>query len=283
MVHLAAHVPAHFWLGVLLVATLWPLNWTLPGMRTHLLFFPLWLGYCLLADGLVAARRGSSPLTRGKRAYLWLYLLSIPAWWLFELIDVRTQNWLYLGREQVSDLAYAVLASLSFSTVMPAVFTSAELITSVLPRRAHPPERGDISRPYLLAALAAGCLMLALVLLWPRLFFPLVWVSLFFVFDPLNALRGRPSLLLDIRQGHWRRVWALWGGIMLCALFWEMWNFYSYPKWTYHVPFAGFARVFEMPALGYLGYLPFSLELYALFQLLTGIGPARAASHVVDL
>ncbi len=36
--------PVHGWIGVLLVVVFWPLNWFLPGLRTHLLFFPLWLG-----------------------------------------------------------------------------------------------------------------------------------------------------------------------------------------------------------------------------------------------
>ena len=50
-----------------------------------------------------------------------------------------------------------------------------------------------------------------------------------------------------------------------------MWNFYSYPKWVYHVPYVDFLRIFEMPLLGYGGYLPFGLELFALYQLVTGM------------
>ena len=53
----------------------------------------------------------------------------------------------------------------------------------------------------------------------------------------------------------------------MCGFFWEMWNYWSYPKWIYHVPGVGFAHVFEMPLLGYLGYLPFAMELYLLGQL----------------
>ena len=30
----------HGWLGVLLIVVFWPLNWSLPGMRTAYLFFP---------------------------------------------------------------------------------------------------------------------------------------------------------------------------------------------------------------------------------------------------
>ena len=42
-----------------------------------------------------------------------------------------------------------------------------------------------------------------------------------------------------------------------------MWNFYSLPKWTYTIPYVGFWHVFEMPLLGYLGYLPFGIVVFA--------------------
>ena len=55
---------------------------------------------------------------------------------------------------------------------------------------------------------------------------------------------------------------------LACGFFWELWNFYSYPKWTYHIPVVGHPRLFEMPLLGNLGYLPFGLELYPMIHLL---------------
>jgi hypothetical protein len=38
----------------------WGLSWGLSGLRTHLLFFPLWLGLILTVDGLVLRRSGTS-------------------------------------------------------------------------------------------------------------------------------------------------------------------------------------------------------------------------------
>ena len=71
--------------------------------------------------------------------------------------------------------------------------------------------------------------------------------------------------------GDWRPVIALWLGVLLTAFFWEMWNFFSYPKWIYDVPWGDWLHIFEMPLLGYGGYLPFALELYALYHLIVGI------------
>src|SRR3972149_2125791 len=56
--------PIHGWIGLILVILFWFLNWTLPGLRTHWGFFPLWLGYCLTVDALVFRRKGHSLLPR---------------------------------------------------------------------------------------------------------------------------------------------------------------------------------------------------------------------------
>ena len=71
------------------------LNWSLSGLRTHWAFFPLWLGYCLTVDAVTCWRKGTSLLTRSRRAYALLFVFSIPGWWLFELLNLRTQNWFY--------------------------------------------------------------------------------------------------------------------------------------------------------------------------------------------
>jgi hypothetical protein len=68
-------------------------------------------------------------------------------------------------------------------------------------------------------------------------------------------------------------VAALALGALVCGFFWELWNFYSYPKWTYHTPGVEFLHVFEMPLLGFLGYPPFGLELYALAHLIAPRSP----------
>ena len=259
----------HGWGGVLLIALAWPLNWGLPGLRTHLLFFPLWLGYALLVDALVLRRRGSSILKRSRKDFALQFAYSVPAWWLFEAFNVRTHNWQYLGGEWFSPLAYFVLTSVSFSTVMPAVFETAELVRSTgWVRRLSGRVRLEPKQPLLLAMLGMGIAMLTLSMVWPGYFYPLLWGSVFFLAEPINAWRGRPALLEHLKSGDWRPVVALALGALICGFFWELWNYYSYPKWTYHTPGVDFLHIFEMPLLGSIGYLPFGLELYALMYLI---------------
>ena len=276
--------PQRGWLGLLMVAIFWVLNWTLDGVRTHWGFFPMWLGYCLTIDALVFSRTGSSLWTRSRRMYVGLFLVSAPAWWLFEVINWRTANWQYQGRGEFTSLEYFLLASLSFSTVIPAVFGSAELMSSFVRGWRIPSGARFNVTPVLRATLVgSGMATLGLVLVWPLYFFPFVWMSLVLIMDSVNDAMGHRSLLSELSRGEWRSGLALAAGCLLCGLFWEMWNYYSFPKWTYNVPFVGFLRVFEMPLLGYGGYIPFSIELFALYHFVSGVLPGPWNNSYVKL
>jgi hypothetical protein len=277
----SARLPLHGWLGLGLIAIFWTLNWTLNGLRTHWGFFPLWLGYCLAIDGLVYRRTGTSLLKRSPAKYVGLFLASAPAWWLFELLNLRTRNWTYPGAEMFSPLEYAFWTTLSFTTVIPAVFGSAEFFASFdfIKRLRSGPVVGT-DRRTTLTFFAAGWIMLGLMLAWPNVFFPFIWISLYFILEPINIWLGYRSLADWTRRGDWRPVIALWLGVLLTAFFWEMWNYYSYPKWIYHVPWGNWLHVFEMPLLGYGGYLPFALELYALYHFISGVFGDKRTEYI---
>jgi hypothetical protein len=263
----------HGWIGLALIALCWPANWLLEGPRTQLLFFPLWLGYVLTIDALVLMRKGTSLLTRSVKRFVGLFVVSAPAWWLFEALNWRVQNWHYVGRELFTNWQYILTASLSFSTVIPAVFGASELVStfSFIQRMG----RGPVIRPTprtLVTFALSGVVMLALLLAFPRHFFPFTWLSLYFILEPINAALRFPSLANFTQQGDWRPIAALWMGALICGLFWECWNFFSFPKWVYTLPpIVNWGHIFEMPLLGYGGYLPFAMELYALYHLVTGL------------
>jgi hypothetical protein len=263
--------PIHGWLGFVLLTSAWILNWSLTGLRTHYLFFPLWLGYCLLVDALVYVKKGTSLLTRSRKQYLALFLISMPVWWLFEIINLRLANWHYQGAEGFTPFQFWFWATLNFSTVIPAVFGSAELCGSfawIKKIGRGPVIPLDPRRT--LFVFCAGWTMLVVMIIYPAVFFPFVWLSVYFILEPLNVWLGNRSLASHTAQGDWRPVLALWAGVLLTAFFWEMWNYFSYPKWVYHVPWGNFFHIFEMPLLGYGGYLPFALELFAMYHLIVG-------------
>jgi hypothetical protein len=261
-------------LGFILLAICWPLNWTLPGTRTAYLFFPLWLGYILVVDALVQSRTGTSLWNRSRTSFCWFFVVSSPVWWLFEAINWRTQNWEYLGSRQFSRIEYYLICTVCFSTVMPAVFETAELVRTFrwTNRFATGPRVQPIPR-VCVGLLVSGLAMLTLMMIWPKYFYPFVWLSLAVIFEPINRRLGRRNFLDWLQTGNWRPVMSLSLGALICGFFWEMWNYWSYPKWVYHTPGAQFLHVFEMPLPGYGGYIPFALELYGLKNFLWPRGP----------
>jgi len=264
--------PTYGWVGLGLMLSSWIVNWSVSGLRTHVVFFPLWLGYCLIVDAFTARRKNTSMVRRDLAAYVRLFLISALVWWVFEIVNWRTNNWRYLGRQELSQIQYFVFASLSFSTVMPAIFGTAELISSFrFARNIRGGFRVPTSRMALRGFFGVGCLMLVLTMVWPKFFYPFVWISLYFILEPINVWRGHRTLAAEVSMGDWRSVFSLWIGALVCGFLWEMWNFFSLPKWVYMVPFVDFLRVFEMPILGYGGYIPFSLELFAFYHLIVGL------------
>jgi len=178
-------------------------------------------------------------------------------------VDTRT------GRTILFWSSVGLMASSVILLFMPAVFETAELIRSAgwMRRLSDGPRLGP-SPPVLLAMVCMGLTMLVLSMIWPTYFYPFLWGSVFFLVEPINAWRERPSLLGYLSSGNWRPIVALGLGALVCGFFWELWNFYSYPKWTYTTPGVDFLHVFEMPLLGFVGYPAFGLELYALMCLI---------------
>ena len=264
--------PAYGWTGIIFILIFWVLIWSMPGYPGTYSFFPLWFGYILTVNAIIHYRKGNSLFTRNRKAFFGLFFISIPIWWLFELIDIRTNYWEYLGREHFSDLAYFLLASLSFSTVVPAVLSTSELVSSY--SWINKFERGPKipkTKTITILFFVLGWLMLIALLIWPQYFPAFMWMSLYLIIDPVNVWKKNHNLLMYTDQKDWRPVMSLWIGTLICGFFWEMWNYYAFPKWIYTIPFIDFWHIFEMPLPGYLGYLPFGLEIFAFYHLIIGL------------
>lgn len=261
--------PPQLLIGIALIAVAWPLVWFGPAPYSWYTFFSLWLGYILTVDGLTLWRSGTSLLARDWRRFLLLFAFSVPLWWLFELANQFLQNWLYHLPRDYSTVERALLGTLRFSTVMPAIFVTAELYRTLPPfARSRRWIRIAPSRSGLITIAALGLVMFLASLTFPDVAFPLVWIGMFLFLDPINALTGGKSISGQIASGRWDTVLVLFAAGITCGVFWEMWNYWSLPKWVYDVPHVGWLKIFEMPVLGYGGYFPFALEIYAFYHLM---------------
>jgi hypothetical protein len=248
------------------------------GLISTYYFFPLWLGYVLTVDGLVLLRTRTSPLKRAGRRYPLWFVISAPFWWLFEAFNEVIDNWTYLTPWDYGLVGRTIIGSLSFSTVIPAVLTTAELVASFRGERWAGGPRLPNARRGLVIAHLSGWLMLLGMLVWPAYLFPLCWLSVYFILDPLARLAGARTVSMYAAEGNWGPVVNLALAGLICGWFWEMWNFLSMPKWVYTVPHVGFLKVWEMPLLGYGGYIPFAFEILAFYALVTALLPWMGAS-----
>lgn len=262
-------VPAYAYAGALLNALAWISSWARIGPWPYTFFF-IWLGFILVLDGVNVARTGTSPLSRHLGRFVMLFVYSAPFWWIFEGLNVPVQNWHYRLDQPYSLLAYIAITSLDFSTVLPAVMELAELVASIpgmRPRLAPSDPAPRLPLAWALGLVALGLLMLWLPFQFPRFAFGLVWLCLAFLLDPINNVLGRKSASAHFLARDWRFFVTLPLATLFCGFFWEMWNSRALPGWYYTVPLVDQApHLFAMPLPGYLGYLPFGIELFAMYQ-----------------
>ena len=244
------------------------------GVRPLAIYFtPIaWSFYILLVDGAVLAIRGESRLHDHPRHFLTVAFLSIPLWLIFEVYNLRLQNWTYTGVPQAWPLAL-VGYGWSFATITPGIFETADLIESFGWFSTGAEVKFSSVLRNAMVAFGAGCLLAPLIVPQPiaRKLFLLVWIGFIFLLDPVNDRLGLPSLMADLRQGRPSRFYSLLISGFVCGWLWEMWNYWAAAQWHYIFPMFQQYKIFEMPAPGYLGFLPFALECFVMFVSAAGI------------
>jgi len=233
-----------------------------------------WTGFILFADGIVYRARGGSWIRSAPREFVWLAIVSIPLWVLFEGYNLIIQNWYYTGLPENFWLRQFGFAW-SFATIWPAIFEGAELVAVLRagrPGSAGPAETASTSRPAPPArpalpappalSIAIGAVMLATPFLVPdsiaRYMAAPIWLGFIFLLEPINARLGAERITRE------RLINLALSGV-LCGILWEFWNYWSRTKWHYSVPIMEHLKIFEMPVPGYLGFPAFALECFTMY------------------
>jgi hypothetical protein len=236
-----------------------------------------WWSYIIFGESFLFSRGYRSLLFVKPSKFLTLLPLSVTIWLVFEAMNFRLQNWHYLylpSDRTLRWLGYAI----AYATVLPAIFSTANLLDFLGFFRSTKGTTLQLNgRKHWLAWL--GIAMLLLPMLFPKAFFPLVWLGFIFASEPFNYRHGAHSLLRDLEMGSVRMLCLLLLSGFLCGILWECWNFWAGSKWSYTIPYLGFLRVFEMPVLGFLGFPFFAVECYVMvntfYLLLNGIVQRR--------
>jgi hypothetical protein len=263
--------PLWGWGGVGLLIAAWLVAWNrfawVGALQNHT-FTPLWLGYIVVINALSVRRGGGPMLTERPGLFVLLFPVSAVFWWSFEYLNRFVENWYYVGVQAHGSWEYVLFDTLPFSTVLPAVLGTAQWLATFpgVDRGLEAFWRvpGVTTRGFAVVSLASGALGLMAMVAWPRYTYPLVWMAPAFALFGIQGLAGEtPPLVREVARGDWRRVWRSALAGLICGLCWEMWNAGSFAHWVYSVPQVQGWRVFEMPLLGYAGYLPFGVTCAA--------------------
>jgi hypothetical protein len=180
-------------------------------------------------------------------------------------------GWRYENIEP--DLSVRLLGyAIAFATIMPGLFITCELLQSFgfFTRARMPHVRW--SRGALVASVVTGAIFCLAPPFFPEstrgYLWAFVWMGWFFLLEPFNYWRGMPSIYRDWEAGSLTRTLQLFAAGAICGALWEFWNMWAYTKWVYIFPLGQNWKFFEMPLVGFLGFLPFALEYFVMFHFL---------------
>ena len=255
------------------LACFWILAWSrfdwFSDFQAHT-FFPLWFCLIVCINALTYRRTNQCPLTNSAFKFICLFFVSAVFWWMFEYLNRFVGNWHY-SESQYSAGKYFMLATLSFSTVLPAV-ESVKAYLLTVDRFKHSFKgmkkfKQIRSRPLAAFLLLVSSAFLVLIGAFPDPFFFLIWICPFFIFMGCRILFKFSHCFREVENGDYTLVVAYATSALICGFFWEMFNFYSLARWQYTIPYVQVLHLFEMPVLGYAGYLPFGLECAVIIDL----------------
>lgn len=244
-----------------------------------LLFFfyvTSWWSYIIFMDTVLSRRVGR--YTFLNRNLPIIVVISCGFWCLFELVNLRLENWFYINIPHDTIIRYSGYL-LAYGTVIPAISLTACALQPLF-RRTGKPVFPRV-RNYPVYAIGAGIVMLLLTMIFPEYLFPLAWLFAIPLIDGINYHAGFRSFMSDIERGDTGRLFSALLSGLACGVLWETWNFLCPVRWVYTVPFFENLKVFEMPLPGYAGFPVFGVETMAFVSLLEGFWQKKAARVLI--
>ncbi len=230
-------------------------------------FTPLvWTGYILLVDNLILKLQGKSLIYNRRKEFFVMLPISVALWLVFEFYNIFLDNWHYINLPEkiwIRLIGY----TWSFATIWPAILGTAELFrASHIFDKVKIRER-SISPRILKASITLGAIFLIIPIAFPSRYLAApVWLGFILLLDPINYFCRTKSLFRDLERGKLNTLFSLLLSGLTCSFLWEFWNYWAYSRWIYTVPILGHIKIFEMPVVGYLGFLPFAVECYVMYN-----------------
>lgn len=271
--------PLWFWIGAVSLGSSLFLLWFKfhePVLFLHWSDFPIFWGLVLVIDGWTYVRNGGkSIISERPQEIIGIGVASAIGWMLFEYLNFFVDdNWYYpfgdiIDREQF--LLYAIVIS---TGLLPLSFVFYELFKSMRVfknRFSHGPA---IILPEKLKTvlLIVSVLSLLGAGLFPEALFFSLWLTPAMLIGLVLDKIGVWTPFRSIGKGNWNPVLVFALTYLAAGLCLECENYFSGihlgrevtftqapAYWQYSLPYVNDYHLFEMPILGFFGYMPFSL------------------------
>lgn len=281
-------LPWWFYAGAVFMLAFWWLMWSRSDAFGNLVYFafsPMWWGFIVMLDGIVYSRTGGKSLITVRTSlFLISTLFSIGGWGYFEYFDYFVLGDWYYPNGHMPELSHSVIVAvflIAYSTVWPAVFefyTLLQTFPKLVNRYNNGPKIPMNGSLFVLLGIAVTIGMT----IYPYPMFWGVWVGpMLIIIGQLTRLTIWTPLT-SISQGQWSPFLLIALASLLTGFLWEMWNHGSESPnplnptdptsptnpnfWIYDIPYVNVIHLFsEMPLLGYFGYLPFGVFVWALY------------------
>ncbi len=272
--------PIWFWLGLVLwgvpVILLWS-KATQPITLLHYSDLPLFWGFTFLLDGLVYKRSGGrSIIADNPREMIGIGSASVSGWMIFEFLNFFIgMNWYYPHGGDIDSEKFLLYALIGSSGLLPMAFEWYDLLLTFKPLKHRFDTGVKVNLSLWVKALLIVAAFVTLYFMGrnPAAFFSFIWISPLIILSIVLGLLGVWTPFRPLKQGNWSPFLLFALAYLLQGLAMEGWNYFSGTHnaagelimtqspayWVYNIPYVYKYRIFEMPLVGYVGYLPFSV------------------------
>ena len=272
--------PIWFWIGLVLwVGTLlfsivkfsepkWLINWEL---------IPLWWGFTLFLDGCVYHRMGGRSLIASEPTELIaMAVISVSGWFIFEYLNFFIKlNWYYPNTELMNHDEFMLYALLGSTAFIPMTFEWYYFLRSfhIFDNKYKNGPIRKFPTWLMILLLTLSIAGLFATPFHPNPLFFVLWLAPLIILSIALEMLGIWTPFTSIKQkGDWSALLVFAPTFLIQGLILECFNYLSGHNlwtlqvesfnpayWVYCIPFVTDHKIFEMPILGYLGYIPFGI------------------------
>jgi hypothetical protein len=272
-------LPVWFWIGLfcwggaLLLLASHARN---PAWLIHWSDLPLFWGFTLMLDGWVYSRNGGKSLISfAPQELIGIGVASISGWMIFEFLNFFVDdNWYYPWGNIIDREEFLLYACCISSGLLPLAFEWYCLFQTFpnLNNRFAEGKKIIFSNVFKTICLIGGLVAIFLSGLFPMQLFGALWLSPPIILAVVLDKVGVWTPLKSIGQGNWAPTLLSALTYLVTGFCLEGQNYLSAQHngqevvytgdpayWQYSLPYVDVLHIFEMPLLGFFGYLPFGV------------------------